>query len=360
MLMGSNWSDENWSWERSLLNLRRFVGIGDGRNIFRDIPDGLDDIGIVEDVQGITGDSSESETAFEHEYPIFMYQIALALGADDTNATKNELNEALELGKALNQLLNGRKFKPTSRIRAAEQRELKIELDLLRWMEIFDRFKLKSIESSLVDYSKSVYDNLKDLKAIFSKRTFANYINWRIVEFATQFLDDDSLENFLKLFRETYGAIDREQRWKLCTRMTRRYAELASGSLYIKDYFPKESRDVAVLMVQKIIDEFRRTINAAEWMDEMKKAGALSTVNDLKVFIGYDERLLDIANVIDYYGETSVDFTKEFLHLALQLNVQQSDKSFKHKFRNETDWTVYARPTTSKAAYNRKDNSICE
>lgn len=165
------------------MNLRRIVGIGDGKNIFRnEIPDGLDVIDDAEHVQGISkmggGGGEQSQTALEHEYPIFMYQIATALGAPSTMATQNELNEALELGKALNQLLNGRKFKRTSRVRAEEQRELKIELDCLRWMEVFDRFKLRSVESPIVDYNKSVYDNLKDLKQRYSKKTFANYIIW--------------------------------------------------------------------------------------------------------------------------------------------------------------------------------------
>lgn len=154
--------------------------------------------------------------------------------------------------------------------------------------------------------------------------------------------------------------IDREQRWKLCTRMTRKYAQLASGSMYIRDYFPKESRDVAVAMLQSIIDEFRQHIQTSEWMDEKTKTGALNTVDSFKVFIGYNERLLNMDEVDEYYRGIEKDFTSEFLYPAMQLNVQQTDKSFRHKFRNVSDWTVYARPTTSRASYNRKDNSICK
>lgn len=361
-ILTSNWHEQNWTWEKILLTLRRFVGVGNGKNIFRDeISDELDNVNIDDDVQGITRNfENDEQTALEHEYPIFMYQIATALGALNTTSVQNELNEALELGKALNQLLNGRNFMPRSRIRAAEQKNLKIELDFLRWIEIFDRFKLKSVGSTLVDYTKSVYDNLKDLHTKFSKRTFANYIVWRIIDFTTQFLDDDALESTLRLFKSTYGVIDREQRWKLCTRITRKYAELASGSMYINDYFPKESRDVAVVMVQNIIDEFRHTIRTSEWIDEKTKTGALNTVNNLKVFIGYDERLLDVKEVEKYYHGIEKNFTSEFLYLAMQLNILQTDKSFRNKFRNISDWTLYAKPTTSKASYNRKDNSICE
>jgi predicted metalloendopeptidase len=190
-----------------------------------------------------------------------MYQFATALGALNTTSVQNE---ALELGRALNQLLNGRNFKPRSRIRVAEQKEFKIELDCLRKMEIFDRLKLKSVGSTLVDYTKSIYDNLKDLKTRFSKRAFANYIVRRIIDFTTQFLDDDALESTLRLFKSTYGVIDREQRWKLCTHITRKYAELASLSMHINDYFPKESRDVAVTIVQTIIDEFHHTIRSSD------------------------------------------------------------------------------------------------
>jgi predicted metalloendopeptidase len=252
-----------------------------------------------------------------------------------------------------------KKFNKRSKLSSDEQKKFKLELDLLNWMEIFDPFKLKSVESFVISNRISVQDNLKKLHQSFSKRDFANYILWRVVDFSIQFLGDEIQGKILKLYRQTFGVLDKEQRWKLCTRMTNIYAELASGSLYIQEYFPEESRAKATEMANEIIEEFKRTIKDSEWMETETKEKALETVNNLKMFMGYDEKLLDIREVEKYYGKPYRDFSSSFYYLGLQLNVQTADKAFKHKYRKEPDWTEYAKPTTSRARYNKNDNSVC-
>lgn len=66
----------------------------------------------------------------------------------------------------------------------------------------------------------------------------SNYIEWRIISFTTQFLDDDALKSILRLLKTTHGVIDREKRWNLCTRITKKYSELMSGLIFKNDYFP--------------------------------------------------------------------------------------------------------------------------
>lgn len=356
-----NWDESKWTWERSLLLLHRFVGVGEKTNIYRKgIPDGLEDE-VDDGIQGITSDASQDdENELVTKYPPYMYEVAILLGAPDSDATKRELNEALQLGLALNSLLYGKRFKRTSKLKNAEVKELSLQLDLLRWMEMFDDFQLASAPSSIVDTSKSVYDNLKNLNEKFSKRAFANFILWRFIDFSTRFLANNLLDKTFNFQQQTFGVVDKEQRWKLCTRMTNTYAALASGSLYIREYFPEKSRIAAIAMVNQIIEEFKRTIKESPWMDDATKNGALNEVGGLNVFIGYDERLLDISKVERYYGKPAKDFSDSFFNLALQLNVHKTDKAFNHRYRNITDWTEYARPTTSKASYNKKDNSICK
>lgn len=359
-MLNPNWNENDWTWEKSLLLLHRFVGVGEKTNIFRhDIPDELNEE--VDNIQGISGSNNhDNQSKLLDQYPAYMLEVALSLGAPNTSETKLMLDQALDLGLALNQLLTGSKFKKRSQLKKDEVEPLKLELSLLKWMEDFDRFKLKTDESTnLINRNENVWDNLKNLKKLFPKRAFANYILWRVIDFATQFLDDEAQDKVIKLYRQSFGVLDKEQRWKLCTRMTNKYAALASGSLYIREYFPNASRFAAIEMAEMTIEEFKRTIKVSDWMDEIRKEEALKTVEDLKVFMGYDERLLDIQEVENYYGQPYVDWTGSFLYLGLQLNVRQADKAFKHRNKIEYDWTVYARPTSDKASYDKKENSIC-
>lgn len=70
-----------------------FIGIGSDKNTFRsEIYDELYNVNINkgDDVQGIRRKfENDEQTALEHEYPIFMYQIATALGVLNTTSVQN-------------------------------------------------------------------------------------------------------------------------------------------------------------------------------------------------------------------------------------------------------------------------------
>lgn len=358
-VLTENWDEANWSWEKSLLLLHRFAGVGEKTNIFRNgTSDGITEIEEAFD-NILEGEIKADESSFD-KYFEYMYEVAVLLGATADQKTKDELQDALELGVALNQLTKLKKFSKRSAVKRKEVEGLRVELELLNWMELFDKSKITFDDSTLVDFSVNVFDNWKRLKKIFPKRTFANYVLWRVIDFSVQFLDDAIQEKIFKLYRQTYGVLDKEQRWKLCTRMTNIYADLASGSLYIREHFPNVSRAAATDMANNIILEFRRTIKDSSWMDEATQDEALKVVDDLTVHMGYDERLLDTKHVEDYYGKQYKSFHDSFFYLAVQLAVFKADKAFKHKYRSDPDWTEFAKPTTNRARYNKNDNSVCK
>lgn len=357
VLMKDKWNESDWSWEKTLLKLHEFVGVGDTENLFRTKTFQMDK----DDIQRISPDPEavkEDKSTLIDKYPEYMFDMAILLGAENSDETKQELFDALELGLALNQLLKGSQFKRTSNV--IDTKELRVELELLKWLELFDRFKLETTESFIINTKVHVFDNLKKLKETFKPRVFANYILWRFVDFSTLFLHNAALDQVLTLNRQIYGLLDKEQRWKFCSRMSNQYAELAAGSMYVEQYFPEESRIAATKMSEKIIEELKRTVQSADWMDKDSKTKAFNTLNSLRVYMGYDAKLLDIKEVENYYGKPEKDFSDGFLYLCLQLNVLKADKKFKHKYRNETDWTEYAKPTSSKASYNSRDNTICK
>lgn len=364
-MLESNWSEDGWSVEKTLLQLHRFVGVGGGRNIFRkDAPDGIED---EDEVKGEVVSSRSKRSAndineeeFVAKYREYMFNVATSLGAEASNITKRELNDALELGVALRTLLSTEKFPMNNKSEKTsdESSQLRTELDLFRWLELFDKFKV-NFKSRSLDYSISVRDNFKKLKELYPKRVFANYLVWRIIDFSPLFLHEEATENLFKLASQAYGLLDKDQRWKLCTKITNTYASLASSSLYIREYFPPESRRAAEEMVNKIVEEFKRTIETSSWMDESTKQKAIKRLESLKKVIGYDERLQDIAEVENFYSKLTKDFDGNFFYTGLQLSVQIADKTFKHKYRKQPDWTLYSLPTSTKALYNQNDNTMC-
>lgn len=356
LLEGTNWNESQWSWEQTLFKLHHFVGIVNGQNMFRENLNALP----AGNIQGIIADI-EKEQKTVKEYPNYMLEIALALGAKNTEDIRRELSEASEFGTAIVQLLNAKNY-PEKGISKKEYRNLKSAMNVIKWLETFDRFKLKSVESPYVSKKLSVHENFRNLKQKFKPRTIANYVMWRIIEFSSEFLHDDRFGKAFRYYKETYGIIDKEQRWKLCTRLTKKYAELASGSLYIRDYFPPETRQAAFEMVKWIVAEFKDSIAKSVLIDEEAKQMTLERVNEIKIYIGYDEKLLNVSEVEGYYGKLSKDFSDSFFYSALQLNVHNTDTAFEYKYLklSTNSWIEYAKPTTLRATYNHKDNSICE
>lgn len=354
ILRGADWNETGWSLENSLLKLREFVGYK--KNVFRDNSTEDDSVNEIdsENDQNLIG---SDQSSIESEYLEYMIKVAVALGAENSEETRKELNDALELGLAFNALSN-RKFKRSLAKNAKINiGNLKIYKRMITWIKHFDKFKLIDAPSNLMMYNITDFENIDLLLKKVSNRTIANYVLWRVVDLAVPLLGNE-LEEASKKFRETYGLIDKEQRWKICTRMTNRFAELAAGSMYIKDFFSEESRIAATDMVNDIKNEFQETIRNSKWMDEKTKAEALKNIDNMKSYIGYDEQLLDITKVEKYYVESNKKFTDTFFHLALQLNVLTTDKKFRQSVYSEIDWTKYAKPTTLGASYNGRDNSI--
>lgn len=350
VLKGADWNETNWSWENSLLKLREFVGYR--KNLFRDNSTEEDSENeIDDDLNLITSD----QNSIESNYLEYMFKVAVALGAENSEETKKELNDSLQLGLAFNAVSN-HKFQKTKFLRSANIESLRIYRKMLTWMKNFDTFKLNS-PSNMVQYDISDFENIDLLLKKVSKRTIANYVLWRVVDLAVPFLGEE-VEGASKYLAESFGLIDKEQRWKMCTRLTNRFAQLATGSLYIKDFFSEESRLAATKMVEDIKREFQETISSSKWMDEETKTEALKNINNMKSYIGYDEQLLDITKVEKYYVESSKKFTDTFFHLVLQLNILTTDKKFRQNVYSESDWTKYAKPTSFGASYNQKDNTI--
>lgn len=351
LLKGADWNETDWSWENSLLNLRKFVGYKN--NVFRNesAKDEIDnEIDSDIDQNLITADYSTVES----KYIEYMFKVAVALGAENSEETKKELNETLELGLAFIELSNDKKFNKKA---SPNKQHLIYPRRMIIWLKHFDQFKLINAPSNLVQYNLSVIDNIDLILKKVSKRTIANYVLWRVVDLAVPFLGKE-LEGASKFLGETYGLIDKEQQWKICTRLTNSFAQLATGSLYIKEFFTEESRLAATDMVNDIKKEFQETISRSDWMDAKTKALVLLNINKMQSYIGYDKQLLNITKVEKYYVESNKKFTDTFFHLALQLNVLTTDKKFRKDVFNDIDWTKYAKPTTLGASYNQKDNSI--
>jgi hypothetical protein len=387
-MMNKSWNkgnkEEDWSMRKMILKIHEFA---DMRENFDNISfsENQNSVNVdkanIKQHSGDDDDDDESEEYIENEkklldsYPELVFTIAKAfcetLGNETSHSrckitenTKNDIYEALELGIALNLILNGNYFQPRSALNRTRQKELADELEDIKWLEIFHRFPFKKSQSHIVNKEISVYDNFNNLKIHFKPRDFANYAIIKFVDFAIPFLNIKNITEEIHDFQnKVLDTKDKEQKWRTCTQSTIKYATVATGSMYVKKHFDIELKEKVSIMVNEIITTMKKRVEESPWMESDDKAKFFKKINDLTIHMGYDEKLLNDNALVEYYENLISKIkndTSNYLKFGVQLSVHQAYNTFRRKFRNFKDWTVYARPTISRSLFNQNDNTICE
>lgn len=180
------------------------------------------------------------------------------------------------------------------------------------------------------------------LKFLPLSRTIANYVGWRVVQASIFFLNNDIREALLEFEKLAYGKEDFEQRWKLCIAIASEQLPVATGSLYISQFFSEEDKKAAEELVELISIEYKETLNSSTWMDENVKKLALATADKMLKFIGYHENLRGIQ-ALNFYDNLEEHPVENFLEMGLSLVIFNTDREFarRHLKRSErvADWT---------------------
>ena len=71
----------------------------------------------------------------------------------------------------------------------------------------------------------------------------------------------------------------------------------ALGQLYVKDYFPAESKARMLKLVENLRASMRERLQTLEWMDDATRAKALEKLNAFGVKIGYPDKWIDYSSV---------------------------------------------------------------
>ncbi len=149
-----------------------------------------------------------------------------------------------------------------------------------------------------------------------------------------------------------------KKRWEECVDTAITYLPIATSSLYVKNFFPNESRELAVEMVEAIKSEFETTINETDWMDDATREAALEKIQNMLSFVGYPQELLDDSILIEYYKELSLDgvnFFESFLNIS-KFDAHTVIREFR-KPVDKNDWKNHAVVAIINAFYDPLINS---
>lgn len=190
-------------------------------------------------------------------------------------------------------------------------------------------------------------------------RVIVNYIMWRTASSAAILLNKQIRDRSLEFSKVLSGKTSFEVRWRECVDMVLGNLPIATSALYVKHFFKKESRDMALEMVNAIREEFQGILKSVSWMDDSTRDASLEKAKKMTAHIGYPDELMDDKKLIEYYDNLTID-ENQYFESMLNINKFDSEKALS-KLRqvvNKSDWETHAYVAMINAFYNAAENSI--
>ena len=108
---------------------------------------------------------------------------------------------------------------------------------------------------------------VRALLATVPARVQANYIIWRTVQSMVRYLNSEALEAAQQYHEVLFGMSQQAPRWEHCVQDVEGSLSNAVGAMYVKKYFPLQSKEAAEDIVEYIRAGFKKMLDELEWMD---------------------------------------------------------------------------------------------
>nr|XP_048272433.1 membrane metallo-endopeptidase-like 1 isoform X2 [Myodes glareolus] len=243
-------------------------------------------------------------------YLQFMVSVATMLRKDMNLPNDNSLVE-----KEMAQVLALEAHLANATVPQEERHDVTTLYHRMDLVELQDRFGLKGFnwtlfiqsvlssvqidllpDEEVVVYGIPYLQNLESIIDIYSARTMQNYLIWRLVLDRISSLSQRFKEARVSYRKALYGTTVEEVRWRECVSYVNSNMESAVGSLYIKEAFSKDSKDMVKELIDKVRSVFVDTLDELNWMDEESKRKAQEKAMNIREQIGYPDYILEESN----------------------------------------------------------------
>ncbi|KAF6345103.1 membrane metalloendopeptidase like 1 [Rhinolophus ferrumequinum] len=196
-------------------------------------------------------------------------------------------------------------------------------------------------DEEVVVYGIPYLQNLEEIIDIYSARTMQNYLVWRLVLDRISSLSQrfkDARANYRKAL---YGTTVEEVRWRECVSYVNSNMESAVGSLYVKEAFPRESKNVVRELIDKVRAVFVETLDELSWMDMASKKKAQEKAMSIREQIGYPDYILEERNKHLDEEYSNLNFSEDlYFENGLQNLKAGAQRSLK-KLREKVDQNLW-------------------
>ncbi len=130
------------------------------------------------------------------------------------------------------------------------------------------------------------------------------WLAYRVVSARAPYLTEELVEASFDFYGRTLtGAQELRDRWKRGVALVQAALGEAVGKVYVERHFPPAHKDRMARLVETLVEAYRESITALDWMGEGTKVKALAKLDAFTPKIGYPVRWRDYSGLVVDAGD---------------------------------------------------------
>ncbi len=300
-------------------------------------------------------ENDENTTKVRNAYLNYIEKLFTLSGRkakDAKKIAKNILSIETELAKVAMTREESRDYSKQYNLRTIAQ--LKADYPNFDWDAYFNLLLPAStkLEKVCVMHLNSMA-KFNEMMATLKIEQIRDYLAFKYLDAASNYLTDEYEQaNFDMYSRAMSGKTVMQPRWKRALNVPNAVLGEAVGELYVKKYFPEESKQKMIKLINNLRMALGEHIQGLTWMSPKTKVNALVKLNSFTVKVGYPDQWRDYSGIsIDrnaYYWEN----VKNARRFEAEYQLSQLNKPV-----DKDKWQMT--PQTVNAYYDPSTNEIC-
>jgi putative endopeptidase len=205
--------------------------------------------------------------------------------------------------------------------------------------------------NSVIVQQPPFFAGLSTILSNFDRDSWVAWLKWKIISGSAPYLSSDLVNQNFDFYGKTLsGTPELRERWKRAVSIVEGSLGEAVGKNYVEQHFPIEAKLRMEALVSNLIEAYRISINAIDWMSEETKQKALEKLGKFTPKIGYPNKWRD-------YSALHTDSSDLFANIGHVTKFQRDFELAKiGKPVDREEW--HMTPQTVNAYYNPVMNEI--
>ena len=149
---------------------------------------------------------------------------------------------------------------------------------------------------SVIVQQPPFFQALSTILAAFDRDSWVAWLKWNIISGSAPYLSRELVnQNFAFYGKTLSGTPELRERWKRAVSIVEGSLGEAVGKVYVEQHFPLDAKKRMEELVANLIEAYRISINALDWMSQETKIKALEKLGKFTPKIGYPNKWRDYS-----------------------------------------------------------------